>query len=321
MQTYIIRRVLLIIPTLILITIVVFLSVRFIPASVIDMMMGEMWSQMTLQEEEETREYLRQALGLDKPIHVQYGEWLSRVVRGDLGESLWTKRDIREEMLDKLPISIELGIIAVITGLLISIPIGVLSAVRQDTMGDYVGRTIAILGISIPGFWVATMIFVFPSIYLGWTPEMKYIPFFDDPGRNLIQFIIPGVVMAMAFAGGIMRLMRTMMLEVLRQDYIRTAWSKGLIERVVIFKHAMKNALIPVVTVIGMQLPILIGGAVIIEQIFSLPGVGRYLFEAVNRRDYPIITGVNLVVATVILFVNLLVDITYSYLDPRIRYG
>jgi peptide/nickel transport system permease protein len=319
MQVYIIRRVLLIIPTLLLITVFVFLSVRFVPASVIDLMLADMIGQ-TRTGEEEARAYLQEALGLDKPIHVQYAEWLSRVVKGDLGESLWTKRDIKDEMLAKLPISVELGLIAIITGLLISLPIGVYSAIRQDTLGDYVGRTIAILGISVPGFWVATMIFVFPSIYLNWTPEMKYIPFFDDPARNLLQFVIPGVVMAMAFAGGIMRLMRTMMLEVLRQDYVRTAWSKGLKERVIIYKHAMKNALIPVVTVIGMQLPVLIGGAVIIEQIFALPGIGRYLFEAVNRRDYPIITGINLVIATVILFINLIVDITYSYLDPRIRY-
>ena len=320
MQFYIIRRVLLIIPTLLLITVIVFLTVRFIPSDVIDMMINEMFTQFATGEEL-TREYLQQALGLDKPIHVQYGEWLSNVVRGDLGKSLWTQRGISEEMLSKLPVSLELGIIAIVAGLLISIPIGIFSAIRQDTLGDYAGRTVAILGISVPNFWVATMVFVFPSIWWNWIPEIKYIPFTQDPARNLLQFIIPGLIMAMAFSGGIMRLMRTMMLEVLRQDYVRTAWSKGLRERVIIFKHAMKNALIPVVTVVGMQLPVLIGGVVIIEQIFSLPGIGRYLFEAVNRRDYPIISGINLVIASVVLVVNLLVDLTYAYLDPRIRYG
>lgn len=319
MRDYIIRRVLLIIPTLLLITVFVFLSVRFVPATVIDIMLAEM-NPRTMGGMETARVYLQQALGLDKPIHVQYGEWLSRVARGDLGESLWTKRSINKEILTKLPVSIELGLIAIITGLLLALPVGIYSAVRQDTLGDYVGRTIAILGISVPGFWVATMVIVFPSIYLGWAPEMRYIPFFQDPARNLLQFIIPGVLMGMAFSGGIMRLMRTMMLEVLRQDYIRTAWSKGLRERVVISKHALKNALIPVVTVVGMQLPILIGGAVIIEQIFSLPGIGRYLVEAINRRDYPIITGINLVIATAILAINLVVDLSYAYLDPRIRY-
>jgi len=320
MQFYIIRRVLLIIPTLLLITVIVFLTVRFIPSDVIDMMINEMFTQFATGEEL-TREYLQQALGLDKPIHVQYGEWLSNVVRGDLGKSLWTQRGISEEMLSKLPVSLELGIIAIVAGLLISIPIGIFSAIRQDTLGDYAGRTVAILGISVPNFWVATMVFVFPSIWWNWIPEIKYIPFTQDPAGNLLQFIIPGLIMAMAFSGGIMRLMRTMMLEVLRQDYVRTAWSKGLRERVIIFKHAMKNALIPVVTVVGMQLPVLIGGVVIIEQIFSLPGIGRYLFEAVNRRDYPIISGINLVIASVVLVVNLLVDLTYAYLDPRIRYG
>jgi len=320
MQFYIIRRVLLIIPTLLLITVIVFLTVRFIPSDVIDMMISEMFTQFA-SGEQETREYLQQALGLDEPIHVQYGEWLSQVVRGDLGESLWTQRGITEEMLSKLPVSLELGIIAIVAGLLIAIPIGILSAVRQDTLGDYAGRTVAILGISVPNFWVATMVFVFPSIWWNWIPEIRYIPFTQDPTGNLFQFLIPGLIMAMAFSGGIMRLMRTMMLEVLRQDYVRTAWSKGLRERVIIFKHAMKNALIPVVTVVGMQLPVLIGGVVIIEQIFSLPGIGRYLFEAVQRRDYPVISGINLVIASVVLVVNLLVDLTYAYLDPRIRYG
>jgi len=202
----------------------------------------------------------------------------------------------------------------------VALPIGIWSAIRQDTWGDYAGRTFAILAISLPGFWLATMVIVYPSIWWGWSPSMEYIPFTKDPMGNFIQFIIPAVILGLVFSGGTMRMIRTMMLEVLRQDYIRTAWSKGLNERTVIMRHALKNALIPVVTIVGAQLPILVGGAVVEEQIFALPGVGRYLIDAINRRDYPIISGVNLIIATVILFSNLLIDLIYAWLDPRIQY-
>lgn len=320
MRTYIIRRLLMMIPTLFLITIIVFLSVRFVPTDVIDLMIAEMSTQTPMGEKVD-RIHLEKALGFDKPIHVQYGEWLSNVVRGDLGKSLWTNRSITEEMSLKWPVSLELGIMAILIGLAISLPIGIYSAIRQDTLGDYVGRTVAILGISVPNFWIATLVIVIPSILWNWMPEMKYIPFLKNPAGNLLQFVIPGFIMGTAFSGGIMRMMRTMMLEVLRQDYIRTAWSKGLLERAVILQHALKNALIPVVTLVGMQLPILIGGAVITESIFALPGIGRYMLDAIYGRDYPIISGVNLVVSSSVLVINLVIDITYAFLDPRIRYN
>ncbi len=242
------------------------------------------------------------------------------VLEGDLGNSLWSGRSITSEMGAKIPVSFELGLIALVTSLIVALPIGIYSAIRQDTWGDYAGRTFAILAISLPGFWIATMVIVYPSIWWGWSPSMEYIPFFKDPIGNLIQFVIPGVIMGMTMSGATMRMTRTMMLEVLRQDYIRTAWSKGLAERTVILRHALKNALIPVVTMVGMQLPILIGGAVITEQIFALPGIGRYLVDAINRRDYPIISGINLVIATMVLFVNLAIDLTYAWLDPRVQY-
>jgi peptide/nickel transport system permease protein len=209
---------------------------------------------------------------------------------------------------------------AMITALIIALPIGTYSAIRQDTGGDYVGRSIAILCISLPGFWLGTMVIVFPSVWWNWTPSMEYIPFLSDPGTNLVQFIIPAVIMGMVMSGNTMRMTRTMMLEVLRQDYIRTAWSKGLAERVVVTRHALKNALIPVVTIVGLQVPILIGGTAIMEQIFVLPGVGRYLVEALGRRDYPILSGINLIMASFVLVVNLVVDVIYAYLDPRIQY-
>ena len=314
-----IRRLLLLIPTLILVSILVFFSVRFIPGDVVEIMAAQM-SQQSAQGQPIDKEYLRRALGLDKPIHVQYWTWVTKAARGDLGNSLWGNRSITEELVNKAPVSIELGVWALVTGLIVAIPIGIYSAIRQDTIGDYAGRTFAILCISLPGFWLATIAVVYPSIWWDWSPALKYIPFSKDPWANTVQFSIPGFQMGASFSGGTMRLVRTMMLEVLRQDYIRTAWSKGLTERVVIMRHALKNALLPVVTVIGLSLPMLIAGGVIFEQIFSLPGIGRYLLDAVGRRDYPIICGVNLVIATAVLICNVAVDLAYGWLDPRVQY-
>jgi peptide/nickel transport system permease protein len=320
MLTYISRRLILIIPTLLLVTIIVFLSVRFIPGSVIDMMTA----QMQIEEEEfegmTPHEYMTHILGLDDPIYVQYGRWLGGVLTGDLGKSLWTNRDIRDEILHRLPISLELGILALITSMLIAIPIGIYSAIRQDTMGDYIGRSFAIFCISVPSFWLGTMVMVFPAIWWGWSPPMKYIPITENLGQNLLQFIIPAVIMGMVMSGTTMRMSRTMMLEVLRQDYVKTAWAKGLKERSVVLRHAMKNAMIPVVTIIGLQVPVLIGGSVIMERIFNLPGIGRLLVDALGQRDYPVISGVNVVMATAVLVINLVVDVVYAYLDPRISY-
>jgi len=329
MRAYIIRRLLLMIPTLLLVTIIVFLLVRFIPGSLIDLMASQQVGE-TMVSPEEIAEQIRHDLGLDIPVGQQYLRWLgawqqedgtfSGILQGDLGNSLWTQRPILGEIVGKIPISLELGIIAVITALLIAFPIGVYSAIRQDTAGDYVGRTFAILCMSVPGFWLATMIIVFPSVWWGWTPPMEYIPITENLAENIKQFIIPSLLMGMVMSGVTMRMMRTMMLEVLRQDYIRTAWSKGLTERIVVMRHALKNAMIPVITIIGLQLPVLIGGTVIMEQIFNLPGIGRLLIDSLSRRDYSIISGVNLMMASVVMAANLLTDLTYAWLDPRIRY-
>lgn len=319
MRAYLLRRVALIIPTLILLTMIVFLSVRFIPGDVIDMIIAEINTEGAMSYEE-AREMIREELGLDTPIHEQYWNWVTGVVRGDLGTSMRSGRPVTEEFFSKVPISIELGILSMIIGLVIAVPLGIFSAIRQDSMADYAGRTMAILMLSIPGFWLMTMVIVFPAVWWNWIPPMEYIPFTKDPANNLIQFGIPAVLMGAAFSGTMMRFVRTMMLEVLRQDYIRTAWSKGLSERTVIYRHALRNTLIPMVTIVGMGLPGIIGGSVITEQIFNLPGVGRWLFDAVNQRDYPIISGMNLMSATLVLFCNLAVDITYAWLDPRVKY-
>lgn len=319
MRAYLLRRVLLAVPTLFLVTVSVFLLIRMIPGSVIDLMVVQMADKSGLGTEL-TAENIEKSLGLDVPIHVQYVRWVSAAVRGDLGDSLWESSPVTQEVAERLPISLELGILALAIALLIAIPVGIYSAMRQDTFWDYVGRTISILGISLPTFWVGTMVIVYPSVLWGWAPEMQYIAFQKDPVKNLVQFLIPAGILGMALSGTTMRMTRTMMLEVLRQDYIRTAWAKGLKERVVVLRHALRNAFIPVVTIVGMMVPVLIGGSVIIEEIFSLPGMGRLIVSAINSRDYPVISGVNLMVATIVLLTNLLIDASYSYLNPRIQY-
>ena len=209
---------------------------------------------------------------------------------------------------------------AIVIGLVIALPVGIYSAIRQDTAADYLGRSFAILGLATPNFWLGLMVVLYPAIWWGWSPSMELIPLAEDPLGNLGMFLIPSLILGTASAAATMRMTRTMMLEVLRQDYIRTAWAKGLREPVVVMRHAVKNALIPVVTLIGLQLPILIGGSVIMENIFNLPGLGRLMVVALEVRDYPVVSGVNLFFATAVVLFNLLIDLLYSYLDPRVRY-
>jgi peptide/nickel transport system permease protein len=319
MTTYIIRRVLLLIPTLLISSILVFVIIRLIPGSAVDILISRM--DLSAGSSVEQREQLIRELGMDKPIWEQYGTWISGVItRGDLGTRLWEKDSVTNEILRRLPVTFELGAMALLTGLLISFPIGIYSGIRQDTVGDYIGRSIAIFCVAVPGFWIATMVVTLPSIWWNWSPPIRIIDFVDNPIENLGQFIIPGVIVGMGMAGANMRMVRTMMLEVLRQDYIRTAWSKGLRERVVVVRHALKNAMIPVITVIGLNVPILIGGTVIIEQIFTLPGIGRLVVSAAFNRDYPALSGTVFFIAAGVMFINLLVDLTYAWLDPRVHY-
>ena len=317
MRAYIIRRLLLIIPTLFILSILVFLSVRFIPGDVIDVIVG----RMELSAKNIDREALERQLGLDVPVWAQYGRWIGDIFRhGSLGQSLLGGAAVEEKILGRLPVTIQLGVMAIVIGLVIALPVGIYSAIRQDTAADYLGRSIAVIGLATPNFWLGIMVMIFPAIWWGWSPPMEMIPFTEDPLGNLGVFLIPSLIMGTASAAATMRMMRTLMLEVLRQDYIRTAWSKGLRERVVIIRHTLKNALIPVVTLIGLQLPILVGGAVIMENIFNLPGIGRLLVNALNNRDYPLVSGVNLFFATGVVLLNLLIDLIYPYLDPRVRY-
>jgi len=314
------------IPTLLLVTLVIFFVVRLIPGDIIDAMLAVpgAWDMVI------DRAVLEQELGLDAPALVQYGRWmgvvpqgdggLSGIFQGNLGASWWLRMSVVELVALKWPVTFELGIIGLIISQLIALPIGIYSALRQDTGGDYIARTFAILCISIPGFWLGTMVIVMPAIWWDHMPPIMLIHFTEDPIGNLTMFIIPAIVLGMALAGVTMRWTRTQMLEVLRQDYIRTAWAKGLRERVVILRHTLKNALIPVVTVIGLQVPVVIGGTVIIEQIFCLPGMGRLMIDATMNRDESLISGIILIFAVGIMLINLMVDLIYVYLDPRIHY-
>ena len=318
MRAYIIRRLLLIIPTLWILTIIVFLMVRFIPGDVIDIMVDKM--ELNAGGDVD-REAIERMLGLDVPVYVQYGRWMGDILlHGTLGESLWGGWSVEERILGRLPLTIELGVMSIVIGILIALPVGIYSAIQQDTAADYVGRTAAVLGLATPNFWLALMVMIYPAIWWGWSPPMEWVPFTEDPLGNLGVLIIPSLILGTAMSAGTMRLTRTMMLEVLRQDYIRTAWSKGLKERVVIIRHTIKNALIPIVTLIGLQLPLLVGGSVIMENIFNLPGIGRMFLDSLEGRDYPVIQGVNLFFATVVVGINLIIDLIYAFLDPRVQY-
>ena len=334
MRAYIIRRLLLTIPTLFILSILVFLSVRFIPGDVIDLMVIRMQETAVGHVD---REALERYLGLDVPVHVQYGRWLGvlptpgwitgelfyrGLLQGSLGESM-TRGAVRveEEIRSRLPVTIELGLMAIAIGLIIALPVGIYSAIRQDTAADYVGRSVAIIGLATPNFWLGIMVMIFPAIWWGWSPPMEWIPLTEDPLGNIGVFIIPSLILGTAMSAATMRMTRTMVLEVLRQDYIRTAWSKGLTERVVIMRHALKNAFMPVLTLVGMQFPVLVGGSVIMENIFNLPGLGRLMVVALIERDYPVVSGVNLFFATAVVGINLMIDLIYPYLDPRVRYS
>jgi peptide/nickel transport system permease protein len=314
MSRYVLRRIVLLVPTLGLITLLVFAIIRLLPGNIVVLMMSE-------QGYASDQAKLEQMLGLDQPFYRQYLLYVANVLRGDLGVSFWTKEPVLDEILHRLPVSVELALLALCCGVAIALPTGVMSAIRQDSGLDYLFRSVAIGGLSIPGFWMATIVIVAASIAWKWVPPMRYTPFLRDPLANLSQFVIPAIILGFALAASIMRMTRSMMLEVLREDYIRTAWAKGLPESAIVVRHALKNAMIPVVTVMGLQFSALIGGTVIMESIFVLPGMGKFLLDAITWRDYPVIQGVNLFLATGVIVLNLVIDVLYAFLDPRIRYG
>ncbi len=315
MQRYIIRRVGLAVPTIFLVIFMTFAIVRLVPGDVVQMIMSE--RPYATQADMDA---MRANLGLDQPIPIQFVHYLEGVAHGDLGSSPWTQRSVGSEIKTRLPVTLELGTYSVLIGLLVAIPVGIIAAVKQDTYVDYVARSFAILALSVPYFVTALCLVIFPVIWFGWAPPLKYIGWSDSPVRHLYFFFWPALLLGINGTGSVMRTTRTMMLEVMRQDYIRTAESKGLTASAVVLRHAMKNAMIPVITLIGLQVGFAISGTLIMEQIFNIPGMGRYFIGAIFQRDYWSVQGVVLVLAVVIVTVNLLVDLTYSAIDPRIRY-
>jgi peptide/nickel transport system permease protein len=310
---YVIRRVLGMIPTLLILLFVVVGMVRVIPGSAVDLMLNSQAGAKDL-----SRLALEQRLGIDRPVPIQYLSYTTGVLHGDLGHSIWTQVPVSQLIFNRLPATLELCILALIFTLIISMPVGIFSALRQDTPLDYALRSAVVLGLSIPSFALATMVLIFPALWFHWTPPLQYKPFTDDPMSNIGQMILPALILGIALSAAVVRLMRAQMLEVLRQDYIRTAWSKGLQERSVVLQHALKNAMIPVITLFGLQVAFLLSGSIVLEQIFAIPGVGRLLIEAIGQRDYPIVQGVTLVFGIAVMLINLIVDCSYGFLDPRV---
>jgi peptide/nickel transport system permease protein len=316
MWNYIARRALQGLLVLFLVSFVVFSLVRLLPGDAILMQLDQAAAPTP-----ENLEKARQELGLDRPFLHQYYTWISGVLRGDLGYSLTSRRPVLQEILKRISLTSHLAIMSLVIALLIALPVGVLSAVRQDTAADYIGRLFAILGLSLPDFWLATVVITFLAIWFQWIPPIGFAPLWVDPGRNLSQLLLPALIIGARLAAVSMRMTRSSLLEVLRQDYIRTAWAKGLRQRVVIVKHAFKNAFIPVITIVGQQFSVLLGGTVIVEFIFLQPGVGSLMLDAVVLRDYTLIQGAVMFFAAVTVLMNLLVDLSYAWLDPRIRYS
>lgn len=317
MSTYILRRILLMIPTLLGAVTLIFLLMRLLPGDVALYMLGSAESsevnQVALQQ-------IRQELGLDQPLIVQYGQWLWGAARLDFGNSYWTRQPVIEELKRRYPLTANLALLSLILGILIAIPIGVLSAVRQDTVIDYAARVFVIAGLSIPNFWLSILLILGLVYYFQWLPPLDYAPFWADPWLNLKQLAFPALITGYRLSAVGARMTRSSLLEVLRDDFVRTARAKGLREQAVVFRHALRNALLPVITIIGVELLVLFGGLVVVETVFTIPGIGRFLVDAITHRDYPSIQALVFVFAVFVVVVNLLVDIAYAILDPRIRY-
>lgn len=317
MRTYLTKRLLLIVPTLFGVAAVVFVIMRVIPGDVTLLILG---GDQTGRIDPQQLAAMRHQLGLDQSIPVQFAQWLWGVLRLDFGKSLWTGQPVIEEVLIRLPLSLEVAILATIVSVLLAIPLGMLAAVRQDTWVDYVIRVGSIGGQAIPSFWVGILVILFLVIYFGWGPPLEFTPPWVDPWANFQQLVWPVVTVGYRYAAVTTRMTRSTVLEVLREDYIRTAWAKGLRERAVVIRHALKNAMLPVITLIGTEFAFLIGGLVVTETVFTLNGVGRFVVDAVAHRDYPVVQALVFLIAFCFVVVNLLIDLAYAWLDPRIRY-
>ena len=314
MRQFVLRRLALMVPTLFLAVTAVFILVRIIPGDAVTLLLDS--SQYSKQD----ADAIREQLGINESIPVQYEKFLKQVVTGDFGVSIWSGQDVMDTLLkDRLPITLELTFFATLFGILLGVPAGIVAALRQDSLWDYVVRTIGIGGLSVPGFWLATMVLVLPAFWWGWTLPIGYKTFAEDASKHVQQILVPALVMSVALAAVLMRMTRSMMLEVLRQDFVRTARAKGLAGRVVIVRHCLRNAMLPLVSIVGVQVAVLLAGTVIYETVFTLPGVGSYLYEGVARRDYPVVQGVTVMLTVGVIFLNLIIDVSYPIIDPRVR--
>ncbi len=321
MGQYVLRRILASIPTLVLFSLLIAGLIRLVPGDVVEARLAGGGGMDGGSLNEETIEALREDLGLDRSFPEQYVDWVTHAVRGDLGVSMWTYQAVTTAIFQRARLSVQLALMAMGIALLIAVPLGVLSAIKQDSLLDYGARLFAIAGLSIPDFWIATMVLLALSLYIGWLPEFGYFPPWEQPWKNFQALIFPALIIGYRYSAISARMTRSAMLEVLRQDYVRTARAKGLTGRAVITKHALRNALIPVVTIMASQLSHLIGGLVVVETIFSLPGMGRLVLDSVISRDYPVVQGAVMMIAVVFVLANLLVDLSYAVIDPRIRYS
>ena len=317
MRTYVTKRLLLIVPTLFGVAAVVFVIMRVIPGDVTLLILG---GDQTGRIDPQQLAAMRHQLGLDQPIAVQFGTWLWSVLRLDFGTSLWTGQPVIEEVLIRLPLSLEVAILATIVSVLLAIPLGMIAAVRQDTWVDYAIRILSIGGQAIPSFWVGILVILFLVISFGWGPPLEFTPPWVDPWANFQQLVWPVLTVGYRYAAVTTRMTRSTVLEVLREDYIRTAWAKGLRQRAVVIRHALKNAMLPVITLVGTEFAFLIGGLVVTETVFTLNGVGRFVVDAVAHRDSPVVQALVFLIALCFVVVNLLIDLTYAWFDPRIRY-
>ncbi len=290
--------------------------IRIIPGDIVDLMIGP-----ELYVGAEYRAELRAKYGLDQPVYVQYSNWVGQIVQGNFGMSLRNNEPVLGTIFRRLPLTAELAVLSVLLSALVAVPLGVISAVKRNSATDFVVRLIAMLGLSMPNFWLAAMLLLVTGVVFHWQPGLLLVPPWVDPWSNLQQMAMPVIALSLALMAIVIRMTRSSLLEVLRQEYIQTARAKGLVTSAIMIRHALKNAFIPVVTVLGVQLGALLGGTVVIEVIFGLPGVGRLVIDAISARDYPMLQGTVLFIATIFALVNLLVDVAYAYLDPRIRYA
>ena len=316
MGKYLLKRVLLLIPTLLLVCFIIFSLMRMVPGSAVDVIIEKLKAGSGAAPD---RAAIEAMLGLDKPFFTQFFIWIGNVLRGDLGTPIFQTDPVSTIIAHKLPITLELVFLILVISVVVSIPLGLLAAACQDTWVDNVIRVVSVIIMSLPIFWVATLVLVYPAAWWEYVPPAKYVPFFTNPGQNLRMFLPPAIIGGLANAGGNLRTVRTLTLEVLRQDYIRTAWSKGLKERAILFTHAFRNTLIPTITMIGGSVTGLMGGSVILENLFNIPGIGTQLTSSLSVYDYPVVQGCVLIMAIIGMVITLIVDISYSTADPRVK--